>query len=360
MTDSHYIDLEKLTHEMLTCTQCGFCKNVCPVFLDDGWDASTPRGRMILAYGLVSGELQPDPSLTNSLFQCTQCRDCLRRCPSNADCPEVILAGRREMVRLGNYNENQAAMVQNIAETGNIFGDKDVDFPDETGDVPMFIGCQYLARPNSTKKSIKILKKLGVQPGIIPEVCCGFPLAVMGFESQHREQINKLKTMLPEGKDVVTLCPSCMVHLHDEYAMNSTHILQIVREKIIDIPVKPIGKKVTYHDPCDLSRGAGIIDEPREILAAIGCELVEMEHTKKLSRCCGGGGGILSWDGDLSGRMSRARIREALATGAEMLVTACPTCEQTLKNGARLVATETGTKPLPVRNIMDLVAKALK
>jgi Fe-S oxidoreductase len=81
-----------------------------------------------------------------------------------------------------------------------------------------------------------------------------------------------------------------------------------------------------------------------------------MEHNRSQSRCCGGGGGILTSDMEMSGDISRARILEALDTGAEVLVTACPTCEQVLKKAA------TGVKDrkIAVKELSDLVWDALK
>ncbi len=360
---SEYTAIEKLKQELLSCTMCGFCKNVCPVFIEDNWDSRSPRGRMTMAYGLITGELEPDQALLDRIFQCTQCTDCSRRCPSSAKCPEVVIAARQEMVNRGHTTEIQDGLVKNVEETGNIFADLEVEFPEQEGDIPMFIGCQHLSRPNNTKKALKFMKKLGINPKIVKEVCCGFPLKVMGYEDAHQKQKERLKAMFDMNGDkpILNFCPSCQVEFAEEYDQESIHVIQEINKRLdASMVTKPVGKKVTYHDPCDLSRGAQIVDEPRELIEKIGCELIEMKNVKNTSRCCGGGGGILTWDPELSDRMSQARIEEAIATGAEMLVTTCPTCEQTLKKGARAVAEKNGGKPLPVRHLMDLMAKAVK
>jgi len=356
-----YKDLEKLKNEMLTCTMCGFCKNVCPVFLDVGWDTGSPRGRMTLAYGLISGELEPDEELVNRIFQCTQCRDCSRRCPSSARCPDVVLSARREMVRRGKAGENQTTVMENIRDTGNLYGDLEVEYPEREGQMPLFIGCQHLSRPNSTKRNIRLLERLDVSTKIVEEVCCGFPLHVMGFEEEHDKQVAKLKKAFSVGEEetILTFCPGCKVHLEEVLGREVRHVLQEINDRLDETKIKkPLNAKVTYHDPCDLSRGAGITEEPREILRKLGCELVEMKHNGKTSRCCGGGGGILTWDSGLSDRLSAARIQEALDTGADMIVTACPTCEQTLKKGALFLAEKNGNKPIPVKHILDLLFRA--
>ncbi|MBU4178941.1 MAG: (Fe-S)-binding protein, partial [Actinobacteria bacterium] len=110
---------------------------------------------------------------------------------------------------------------------------------------------------------------------------------------------------------------------------------------------------VTYHDPCHLGRRGepylgkwegdkllrplsrkragrnGIFDQPRDILKAIpGLKLSEMERVREYSWCCGAGGGVLEAHPDLALWSATERIREAGATGAEAIVTACPWCER--------------------------------
>ncbi|MEO0206484.1 MAG: FAD-binding and (Fe-S)-binding domain-containing protein, partial [candidate division WOR-3 bacterium] len=68
--------LAKWENEMMTCTMCGYCKNVCPTFLNQLWDPPSGRGRMVLSYGILEKELEIDDSVVKAIFQCTLCRDC--------------------------------------------------------------------------------------------------------------------------------------------------------------------------------------------------------------------------------------------------------------------------------------------
>ena len=93
------------------------------------------------------------------------------------------------------------------------------------------------------------------------------------------------------------------------------------------LKLKPVGKgvKVTYHDPCHLSRAAGVYDDPREIIKAIpGVELVEMETNREAAMCCGAGGGLRSYDPDLAKKMAADRVKSAVDIDAEIIATACP------------------------------------
>jgi Fe-S oxidoreductase len=114
---------------------------------------------------------------------------------------------------------------------------------------------------------------------------------------------------------------------------------------------------VTYHDPCYLGRHNRIFDEPREIIRAIpGISLTEMNHYRADSLCCGGGGGRM-WQ-DLQGevKMSEVRIREAEATGAEILITACPLCLIMLEDARKAVGLK---EPFRVMDLNELVLQAL-
>ena len=90
-----------------------------------------------------------------------------------------------------------------------------------------------------------------------------------------------------------------------------------------------IDKKVVYHDSCHLGRGAGVFDDPRSILRAIpGVQLVEMERNRRWSWCCGGGGGVPEADPELAQWSAADRMREAVASGAELVLTSSALCER--------------------------------
>jgi len=76
---------------------------------------------------------------------------------------------------------------------------------------------------------------------------------------------------------------------------------------------------VAYHDPCHLGRKMGLFDKPREIIKAVGYELIEMDLTKKDSYCCGGGGGVKSNETNLANQIAQARIDQAKKTEQKYL-----------------------------------------
>jgi len=115
--------------------------------------------------------------------------------------------------------------------------------------------------------------------------------------------------------------------------------------------------KVTYHDPCQLVRYMGIVDEPRMILRAIkGIELVEPEWTKReWSTCCGGGGGFEAVFPEMSQILAVNRAKELVDTGAGIIVTHCPGCIMQLKTGLK----ELKAEKIEVLDLAQVVARAM-
>lgn len=350
--DAEY--LEDLQQEMNTCIRCAYCFEQCPVIKETQWDTDGARGKVILSYGLLSGELEPSQYIADKLFQCTLCRDCLERCPSKVQILDIITSARADLVEAGFATETHKHVMGNIKKTGNIDGVDEVVGLERDGEVPLFIGCQY-SRSNKTRKLIKILEAVGIKPKVQKELCCGFPMDVLGFHKDLEEHKKEFQDLF-KADDAIALCPSCTIFLNEGHGIKTKHILQVLAEKL---PEADLGLKVTYHDPCDLSRHLGIIDEPREILRKLGVEVVEMAHSKKDSSCCGGGGGILMSDATLSDKIAINRVHEAIDTGAEMLITACPTCEMVLKTAAKAIGEE-GGRSITVRTIDTLIWKAMK
>jgi len=277
-------------------------KNICPTFVDLLWDPPSSRGRIVLAYGMLEKELEVDDSVVKALYQCTLCRDCNRRCPSKVKVPDIVRAARADLVEAGFAYDSHKAFIDNIKKTGNIFADTEVMAPLREGETPVFVGCQYLARPNQTKMYLKLFEKLGLKPKVVKEVCCGYPMEALGFVKDFEEHKKKFKELFPFDT-AITLCPTCTVYLNEAYKIKAKHAMQVIAEKLPNANIKKLSGKVTYHDPCDLSRGAKITKEPREIIKQIGLELVEMKFKNNTSRCCGGGGGTLVSDNEMSNRM---------------------------------------------------------
>ena len=113
--------------------------------------------------------------------------------------------------------------------------------------------------------------------------------------------------------------------------------------------------RVAYHDSCDLGRHSGVYEAPREILQSIpGVTLVELEHNRAGSLCCGGGGNLEMAAPELAGKLAKAKIEESRQSGADVVVTACQQCVRTIATSARRQKLD-----LKVMDITQLVVKAV-
>ena len=139
---------------------------------------------------------------------------------------------------------------------------------------------------------------------------------------------------------ILTSSPHCLNSFNKNYEglknVAIVHSTELLDELVTAGTIRPVSKldlKVTYHDPCYLGRHSSIYDAPRRILESIpGVKLVEMQNNRERSFCCGGGGGG-AWKENGKENLSEVRIKEALATGAEVIATSCPYCIRTLNEG---------------------------
>jgi Fe-S oxidoreductase len=238
----------------------------------------------------------------------------------------------------------------------------------EEMEILYFAGCYFSYDPRMKKVAVataNILKKAGVQFGILgnKETCCGESIRKTGSEDVFRDVARQnIKTFIDHGvKKILVSSPHCYHTFKNEYPEFMVHfdvvfatqyILELLQSGRLIISGE-YNKKVTYHDPCYLGRHNGIYDEPREILDRVpGLELVEMIDSRQDSLCCGGGGGRI-WMDTLKGeRFSDIRLDQALAVGAEELVTSCPYCITNFEDSRLTMEYEDRLK---IKDIMEIV-----
>ncbi len=116
------------------------------------------------------------------------------------------------------------------------------------------------------------------------------------------------------------------------------------------------GKRITFHDSCYLGRANGVYEAPREVLATLDADLVEMKRSRAHGLCCGAGGAQM-WKEPEPGKkdINIERTEEALATGATIIASACPFCMTMLSDGVKNKNQEDQVK---VFDIAELIASA--
>ena len=168
-------------------------------------------------------------------------------------------------------------------------------------------------------------------------------------------------------KGVVGLVPACTASLKElypkvvaDYGIRVEHFIEVVARRLKETGIRPKLKEnitAAYHDPCQLSRYLGLVDEPREVLTAIeGLELREPdpEQCKQWSTCCGGGG-LEANNPRLAEKLGKNRIRELAETGAAVVLSHCPACVMQLRKAA-----ETQKVDIRVMDVVELLDQSLE
>jgi len=350
--------LRQFADDIYTCnrTRCGFCREECPIYRVKRLETYSSRGRMLIARGLLEGVIEPSAEVQEVMDDCLMCGYCQARCAlQNMEVFSAVRTGMRQAGFLSPKHEKTAGR---ILDEGTLFS-RPAPFRRE-GTAPLYLGCAYQSKPHEVKTIVSVLEKVGIDPLVSDEVCCSYIIGATGLEDEYRRAQERFRQVYGAHleSEILTVCPTCTATLQEGYGLKVSHALVAVAERLQQMAIQPLNRLVTYHDPCHLGRMLGVVEEPRQILRALGLDLVEMRHHGVFSTCCGGGGGVLDIDRDLAIEVSKNRIRDAVEVGATTVVTACPTCRPTLLRGAGRLANELGVF-VDVLDLWELLDQAL-
>ena len=362
-------DKEDIIPSVFRCMLCGNCKVVCPVGIDTLAVFQDLR-KNVIKKGTMPEKLA---ILRNSIKEhnnpyLEQHEDRFNWCDS---CEEGEVAYQRA--------KSQPESLK--PETS----DKDL-IEKKTYNVGYFIGCtsSYRNKELVTATS-KVLAKLGIKFVVFPEErCCGSVLFRTGLEDDAIELVKYNYDMIRKSgvNQVVFSCSGCFSTFTLEYSRIlkkelgfdlyhlTEFVLKTVKERNLKIRYTKRTKDdpllITYHDPCHLGRYCGIYEEPRELLNMIeGIKVFEMKHNRDMSWCCGAGGGVKALYGDIAGEIGRDRLaetracmvriredrlKEAVETNAEVLVSSCVFCKNNLFQAAN-----EDNSPIKVMDISQLL-----
>ncbi len=359
-----------------SCTKCGRCHEVCPartagaplsprdVILDlrqwvdvqSGGVAVLDREKRPNGSGpTLPGDaaVAGDVISARTLWSCTTCMACVQTCPVGIEHVPTIVQMRRSLVEQGDMDASLQTALQNLAGQGNSFGKsarmrtrwtKGLDFSikdarKEPVKYLWFVGdyASFDDRLAENSRTLaKLLNQAGVDFGLLyeGEWNSGNDVRRVGeeglFEMLTEHNIEQLENA--QFEEIFTTDPHTLNALRNEYPkLGATYKVWHYTELLAHLletgalDARPLGRTVTYHDPCYLARYNGVMEAPRRILKALGCTLEEMPRNGTNTFCCGAGGGRIWMDDSfLKERPSENRMKEAMQLDVTSFVTSCP------------------------------------
>ncbi len=391
--------------DLLACIECGRCQDYCPTantnkplspkrlivdlkdhLLKEGpallkAKAGTPPAERPATPEMIGGVVELD-----ALWACTTCAACVEHCPMGIEHIDKIVDLRRHQVLMeAQFPEQADGAFRNMETAGNPWGfapsaragwAQGLDVPlmaeKQQADVLFWVGCSGSYDDRCKRISVaivEILKAAGVDFAILgPEERCTCESARrLGNEYLYQTATQEIVETLGKYnfKRILTACPHCFNTIANEYpAFGATyevvHHAPFISELIAGgkLPLNGNGKgisSVAVHDSCYLARHNGIIDAPREALAAAGRTVVSVPREGRKGFCCGAGGGRMWLEETLGERINRVRAKELTDTGAKTVATMCPFCMTMLVDGAKA----NGEGAPEFKDIAEIIAAAL-
>lgn len=361
------MECKELLHR---CFRCGWCKfpmdfsNInCPSYLKYSFETYSPGGRLWLIRGLLNKEIEATNRFKEIVYSCATCKSCTVSCAI----PEIknyivdmVIDARQDLVATGKLPSSIKNYFTEIYNNGNPFKKlqsergkwadglgvldyKDQDYLFYVGNAGSFDEIAI----KMTRAVASILIDVGVSFGIlgIDETSDGNDVRTMGEQDLFVYLAEKNIHIFKERgvKKIITLSPHSFNVFQNDYPQFGIkfevyHYTDVLIKYLPKLNLGVTNLKVTYHDPCYLGRWNNKYFFPRQILQSVpGITMLEMPRNQGSALCCGGGGGNYYSDVLGSGQMSpaRVRIREAFATGADVIAVSCPICLKMLDDALK-------------------------
>jgi len=369
------------------CTLCKRCQDRCPAY-----NTGKPLSPMKLVNQIGEAAFtSPDANLIeligkDVLWSCTTCRACEEICPASIEHVSKIVELRRSMVLMeGDFPGEEVMSAMEAAEVnGNPLGigyAERGEWAEKLGikslaedsevDALYFVGCygSFDRRNIAVAESfVKLCQTAGVKLGILgkEEKCCGEPMRKMGNEYLYQSlAVENIERINSYGvKKIVTTCPHCYNTLAKDYRDLDLDVEVITYTVFLENLIKSGELKInaediscTYHDSCYLGRYNDIYDAPRSLIAAAGGTLVEMGKNREESFCCSAGGGRIMAEEKIGERINIERVKMAVETGADVLLSNCPFCLTMFEDGVKGAEVEEQLRP---RDIAELLVDRIE
>jgi Fe-S oxidoreductase len=362
-----------------SCARCGLCVESCHVYQSMPETRYTPVGRaevvrkIFKRYFKLQGRIAPwlgevvdidDPgvdALYAAAFSCTGCRRCMVHCPFGIDtqliltiAKALLIGADKEPKLLSMLADMAIAKGETLEETradfalalANLESEVKALWPDSPAPAVPYEKAGARVLYVALSGSHSIVSAAAIMNAAGEDWCLSSFEAVnfgsfLGDPARARKAADRIigeARRLGVKEVAVVECGTAFRYLKHMIGPQGFEVVSFVQlidrylaEGRIRLDKSLLTEKVTYHDPCQLARNGGVIEEPRRVLRALTDRFVEMTPNREENWCCGGGGGLVAM-GESEFRMKSGRVKaeQMRATGAAVVATACENCHSQL------------------------------
>ncbi len=391
-----------------SCVHCGICSEACLFYTETGCPTSTPihkaeplrriwkseytlLGRVGKMFGLTAkvDEEMLTKWETRVYDNCTLCGRCSMVCPMGIDIALLIRKTREGMAAAGHAPEDLIGATKRAVTIGSPMG---VKLPallaqikhveKDTGlKIPLDVeGAEYMLLLSSMEimnfpefigAIAKIFTKAGVSWTISSEAFeatnSGIQIGVADIAAELVQRIVDAAEKLKVKTVISPECGHAYMAIRWEgpnlvgkpFSFKVRHILEILDEFRKDGRLKITGKetqRLTYHDPCQISRRGGVIEQPRKLIDMFSDNFVEMPDHGKMNWCCGAGGGVSSNEraDEVRLKVFQRKKDQLDEIKPDAIVSACSNCRIHLEDGL-----EEYNMDIPLLSLTETLAEHL-
>jgi len=369
--------------ELDACTRCGECLKWCPVYEVKKDERINARGKLLQTKKILRNQYSPlakifghkvddetMKGITADINECAGCAACHVSCPVRIDTERLWISLKESLIKSG-YGplDSQLMMIKGVTdpEKVNPFGEprakRGAWLPKNYQTLKKskylyFVGCagSYSANriPRSVIRILDTVKDFDYTLLGGEEVCCGDPIARIGLIKEADELVAKNVEKFEElgVETIFAACSGCYKNLLHRFPKKYEilHVTELFEKLIGDGGLrftKDLNRKAIFFDGCDSARVSGLYEPPRNILKAIpGFEVIDFDRNRAYAMCCGGP--MSGSHPDMGYGIAAKRIEEARDKGVDLIITSCPTCMVTLREGAKNAKIEMEVQDLPM------------
>ena len=320
--------------EVEACSRCGICIDPCQLQSDLGInDTQSVYYLRDRRYNMLSLKVANN---------CLMCGRCETVCPVG--------------INLATLRLNSRAKRRNIPNEGRFKYIKGIDRSSGKGRIGYFAGCMTSLTPNTQRSMEHIFNAASEDVWYADReggVCCGRPLMLSGETDAARKMVAYNTDLIRKHEitTLVTSCPICLRVFRESYHLDGIEVLhhsEYIERLIADgrLHLRLTTESYTYHDPCELGRGLGIYEAPRNVISAVG-NLREAKHNRERSLCCGSSLANTVITDAQQQTIAKRMTAELESTGCDTIATSCPLCNKTIARATII----------KVEDIAEIIAK---